>query len=98
MRKSKTIFFAFFITVFALVLNNCSSPSFFGGKVQREYFTGGKIRSEFVMSDDTGKNGLLKKYGYDGRITSAAEIRDGMKNGIETWYDKEYRCQVTMTT
>jgi antitoxin component YwqK of YwqJK toxin-antitoxin module len=59
--------------------------------IKREYFTGGKVRSEFIMSDKTGQHGTLKKYGYDGKITSIATIKNGVKNGDEIWYDKHGR-------
>ncbi|PHS32231.1 MAG: hypothetical protein COA92_06905 [Sulfurovum sp.] len=68
----------------------CSTPtlsSSFSGKVKKEYFTGGGLRSEFLMSDDSEQNGLLKQYGYDGKLTSTVELRNGLKNGIETLYD-----------
>ena len=85
----------FFLSLFILLaLNGCSSSGLsvpFGKKVKKEYFTGGQIRSEFIMDDDTGQNGTLKKYGYDGKLTSIAHIRNGVRDGIETWYDKKGR-------
>lgn len=60
-------------------------------KIKREYFTGGKIRQEFIMTDKSGRNGLIKKYGYDGRVTSMTQIHDGMKDGLEGLYDKNGR-------
>jgi len=60
-------------------------------KVKKEYFTGGKIRSKLVMSDDTGESGLLYKYGYDGEITSTIHIKHGIKHGLETLFDKKGR-------
>ena len=72
-----------------LLLIGCQSPTLGGKKVKREYFTGGAIRSEFIMDDDTGRNGLLKKYGLEGELVSTVTIRNGLKNGIETLYDKE---------
>jgi antitoxin component YwqK of YwqJK toxin-antitoxin module len=60
-------------------------------KVRNEYFTGGKLRSKFVMSDDTGESGLLYKYGYDGKVTSTVYIKHGLKNGLETLFDEEGR-------
>ncbi|CAA6814080.1 MAG: Unknown protein [uncultured Sulfurovum sp.] len=60
-------------------------------KTKKEYFTGGKIRQEFIMTDKSGRNGLIKKYGYDGRVTSMAQIHDGMKDGLEGLYDKNGR-------
>lgn len=66
-------------------------PNLFGSNVKKEYFTGGKIRSEFIMSDKTGRNGLLKKYGYNGKLTSTVTIRNGVKHGIETLFDAQGR-------
>ncbi|HQR73025.1 MAG TPA: hypothetical protein PLH07_08085 [Sulfurovum sp.] len=69
----------------------CSSPDVLGKSVKKEYFTGGKIRSEFIMDDDTEQNGLLIQYGYTGSKTSEVTIRNGVKNGLETGYDEEGR-------
>jgi len=63
----------------------------FGSNVKKEYFTGGKLRSEFIMSDKSGQNGLLKKYGYDGKLTSTVPIRKGVKHGTETLFDSHGR-------
>ena len=60
-------------------------------KVKKEYFTGGNIRSEFIMYDDTGRNGLLKKYGYSGHLTSTAQMRNAVIHGFETGYDNKGR-------
>ena len=80
-----------FLVLFSLVFfTACEGPSL-GGKVKKEYYTGGKIRSEFIMTDSTGQNGELKKYGYEGHLTSTVQINNGVKNGIETWYDKKGR-------
>ena len=68
-----------------------SIKSIFGSNVKKEYFTGGKLRSEFVMSDDSGQNGLLKKYGYNGKLTSTVQIQNGVKNGTETLFDSKGR-------
>ena len=64
-------------------LLGCSTPSLLRDKVKKEYFTGGQLRSEFIMSDDTEQNGLLKKYGYSGDLISTAEIRNGVNDGVE---------------
>jgi len=82
---------SFFLTIFILLFftTACSTPNLSGKKVKKEYFTGGSIRSEFIMNDESGRNGLLKKYGYEGYLTSTVPIRNGMKNGIEIWYDKQ---------
>jgi antitoxin component YwqK of YwqJK toxin-antitoxin module len=63
----------------------------FGTNVKKEYFTGGKIRSEFIMSDDSGQNGLLKKYGYNGKLNSTVNIVRGVKHGTETLFDQNGR-------
>ena len=68
-----------------------SMPNIFKNNVKKEYFTGGKIRSEFIMSDKTGHTGLLKKYGYNGKVTSIVQIRKGMKHGTETLFDAKGR-------
>lgn len=82
--------------LFIFVFTACSTPPLmppipFGKKVKKEYFTNGQVRSEFIMSDNTGQNGVLKKYGFDGKITSVAHIKNGVRNGVETWYDKKGR-------
>ncbi len=85
---------SFFLSLFVLLfLSACSTPSlpFVGSKVKKEYFTGGQLRSEFIMSDNTGQNGLLKKYGYNGKLNSTVQIERGMKNGMETLFDQKDR-------
>ena len=74
-----------------LSFTGCSTPGFSGKKVKKEYFTGGQIRTEFIMDDDTGQNGLLKKYGYNGNVTSTVTMRNGVKNGVETGFDERGR-------
>lgn len=69
----------------------CSQPSLSSDKVKKTYYTGGKLRTEFIMADSSSKNGVLKKYGYEGRLTSKAQIRNGVKHGPELWYDYEGR-------
>ncbi len=82
-----------FLSVFVLLfLSACtSSPSLLGKTVKKEYFTGGQIRSEFIMDDASGQNGIMKKYGYDGHLTSTVPIRNGVPHGIETGYDDKGR-------
>jgi len=60
-------------------------------KVKSEYYTGGKIRSKLVMSDDTGESGLLYRYGYEGKVTSTVHLKNGIKNGLETLFNKKGR-------
>ena len=76
-------------------LNSCSTPTVpFSQKkvkVKKEYFTGGKLRSEFVITDSNGQNGLLKKYGYNGKLNSTVPIVHGVKNGNELLFDGKGR-------
>ena len=86
--KALSLFFVLFSLLF---FTACEGPSLGGGKVKKEYFTGGKIQSEFIMTDSTEQNGQLKKYGYEGHLTSVVNIRDGVKDGMEIWYDTKGR-------
>jgi len=80
-----------FLVLFSLIFfTACEGPSL-GGNVKKEFYTGGKIRSEFIMTDSTGQNGKLKKYGYEGHLTSVVNIRNGVKDGMEVWYDIKAR-------
>jgi len=72
-------------------LDTSKMKSIFGSNVKKDYFTGGKLRSKFIMSDKTGQNGLLKKYGYNGKLTSTVNIKRGVKNGTETLFDQSGR-------
>jgi len=89
------IFSMFLVVLLSmLVTMGCTSPSIsmpFGKKVKKEYFTGGKIYSEFIMDDDSGQNGILKRYGYDGHLTSTVRIKNAVKDGEEIWFDKKGR-------
>jgi antitoxin component YwqK of YwqJK toxin-antitoxin module len=79
------------ITIISILgFSACSTPSL-NGNVKKEYFTNGQIMSEFIMSDSSGQNGLLKKYGYDGKITSTVTIKNGVKDGVELLYDNKGR-------
>ena len=81
---------SFFLAMLSLLFfTACEGPKLSGSsdKVKKEYFTGGKIHSEFFMSDSTGQNGILKKYGYEGHLTSAVNIKNGVKDGMEVWYN-----------
>lgn len=82
---------SFFLLLFSLIFfTACEGPSL-GGKVEKKYFTGGKIKSEFIMTDSSGQNGQLKKYGYAGHLTSVVQIQNGVKNGMEIMYDSKAR-------
>lgn len=74
-----------------LFLSACSEPGLSGKKVQKEYYTGGQIRSEFIMDDDTGQNGLRKEYGYGGHVISTVHIQNGVPHGLATGYDERGR-------
>ena len=74
-----------------LLFTGCDSPSPFGGKVEKEYFTGGQVSSTYTWDDKSGKNGVLRKYGYGGNMTSSVHIRNGVKDGIESMYDEHGR-------
>ncbi len=80
------------LSIFMLfIFTACSTPNLFGKKVKKEYFNNGQIHSEFIMDDNTGQNGTLKKYGYDGKLISIVHIKHGVKDGIETGYDSKER-------
>jgi len=84
--------FAIAISIFmSVIFIGCDSPSLIGKKVKKTYFTGGQVSSEFIMEDNSGQNGFLKKYGYDGKLTSTATIRNGVKTGVETGFDSQGR-------
>ena len=89
---------AVYILIAVLVAVGCSRPNSpllnslsLGEKVKREYFTNGKLRSEFIMFDNTGLNGVKKVYGLDGKLISISPIKNGVKHGVEKWFDKQGR-------
>ncbi len=71
-------------------LTGCDTPSF-GKKVEKEFYTGGKLRSTFTWSDSKGKSGIKRTFGYEGHMTSSVHIKNGVKNGIMSYFDKEGR-------
>jgi antitoxin component YwqK of YwqJK toxin-antitoxin module len=91
--KHTSLFFSSLLIFFFLGCSQ-SQPTPEGEEVldvKKEFFTGGKVSSEFLMIDKTGQNGTLKKYGYNGKVTSISRVRNGVKDGIETWYDGKGR-------
>ena len=73
-----------------LFLSACTTPDMgspFGKKVKKEYFTGGALKSELILDDASGQNGVLKQYGYNGKLTSTVQMHNGVKDGMETLYD-----------
>ena len=80
------------LAVFGFIFfTGCESPSLIGKKVEKKYFTGGGLRSEFIWSDKTGRNGTLKEYGYEGHQISTVNITNGVKNGVQTLFDEKGR-------
>ena len=76
------------LLVFVLfVFNGCSEPSLGGKAVKKEYYTGGQIRSEFIMDDKSGKNGTFKEYRYNGILASTVRVRNGVNDGMKLLYD-----------
>ena len=86
--KKLSLFLSIFVLLF---LNACQGPSLSDETVKKEYYTGGQIRSEFIMNDASGQNGLRKEYGYDGHVRSTVHIRNGVPHGIATGYDESGR-------
>jgi len=72
-------------------IDTSKMKNIFGSNVKKDYFTGGKLRSEFIMSDKSAQNGLLKKYGYNGKLNSTVNIENGVKHGTETLFDQSGR-------
>jgi len=89
LHQTKLTLFLALLTLFALT--GCDSPSLLGKKVEKEYYTGGQLRSEFIWSDSSGRNGTLKEYGYEGHQISSVNITNGVKNGVETLFDTKGR-------
>lgn len=82
----------FILSVFVMLfMTGCNNAPSFGKKVEKEYYTGGKLRSEFIWSDNTGRNGIKRTYGYEGELTSSVKITNGVRNGIMSVYDSEGR-------
>ena len=74
-----------------LSLTACDGPSLSGKTVEKTYFTGGGVQTEFIGDDKTGQNGLLKRYGTSGELTSSVRMVNGVKSGVETLYDDHGR-------
>jgi len=85
------VFTSILLLFSVLFFTGCEEPSFGGKNVHKEYFTNGKLRSEYIMTDKTKMNGTLKKYGTEGKLTSVVNIKNGVKSGIEVMYDTEGR-------
>ena len=87
----------FIYTAVLILIVGCQSPSLLQGNVKREYFPKGQLKSEFIMSDSSGKNGILKEYGLDGEVASITPIRNGLKNGVQKVYDEKGRLALETT-
>ena len=80
-----------FISLLLLLgLTGCDTPSF-GKKVEKKYYTGGQIMSEFEWTDSTGQNGIRRTFGFEGHQTSSVHITNGVPNGIMSIYDAKGR-------
>ncbi len=89
LNKNKKIILA--LTLLAtLLFTACDTPTL-GKKVEKEYYTGGQLREEFIWSDSVGQYGIKKTYGYDGELTSTVNIANGVPHGIMTIYDSKRR-------
>jgi len=86
--KKYSLLLALFTFIF---ISGCDSPSPFGKKVDKKYYTGGQLRSQFTWSDSTGKNGTLIEFGYEGHQISTVNITNGVKNGILSQFDNKGR-------
>jgi antitoxin component YwqK of YwqJK toxin-antitoxin module len=83
-------YFIGIVSIIILFFGGCATPSFVGGnQVKRTYFPKGQLKSEFIMNDASGRNGLLKEYGLDGELLAVTPIRNGLKHGIQKIYDKK---------
>jgi len=83
---------ALILALFTLLFfSGCESPSLLGNKVEKKYYTGGQLMSEFIWSDSSGKNGTQKLYGFEGQQISTVNITNGVKNGIESHFDTKGR-------
>lgn len=81
-----------FLSIFVLLtLNGCNEPGLSGKTVKKEYYTGGELRSEFIMDDKSGKNGIRKEYRYNGILASTVRIRNGVNDGMKLIYDNNNR-------
>jgi len=87
MKVFATVLFLFSVLFFS----GCEGPNLENKTVHKEYFTNGQLRSEFIMTDKTAKNGIMKKYGTDGKLTSVVPVQNGVKHGTEILYDPEGR-------
>jgi antitoxin component YwqK of YwqJK toxin-antitoxin module len=91
---TKRFLFLYFFVIFVFLGCSTNNPTIQGKEVidtKKEYFTGGQISSEFLMTDKSGLNGRLKRYGYKGNVTSIVDVANGVKNGMEVLYDEKQR-------
>ena len=81
-----------FLSIVGVLFSGCSSQKSVSPdnksyvSVKKTYFQGGALSSEFLMTDKSGQNGIMRKYGYDGKVTSNTDIKNGVKHGYETLY------------
>lgn len=83
-------YFSFLLALSSLFFfTACDGPSLSGKTVTKEYYTGGQIRTEYIMDDKAGRNGLIKRYGYEGNVISTETIRNGVKDGYMKLYNSK---------
>jgi len=85
----KIILFA----LLALIFSSCSFSQLTAHRdnITREYYTGGMLRSEFILTDKKMQKGILKTYDFDGKLQSSSQMMYGKKDGLETLYDQQGR-------
>lgn len=78
------------LLLFLLVLflfTACDGLNLSGKTITKEYYTGGQVRTEYIMDDKTNRNGFIKRYGYDGNVISTETIRNGVLHGKMRLYN-----------
>ena len=76
---------------FLLLLSGCKIPSPSDKNIKKDYFTGGGLRSELIMTNGNSQNGILKRYGFNEKLASVSTIKNGVRNGEEVGYDEQGR-------
>jgi len=80
----------FLLSLFTLFFfTACDGPSLSGKTITKEYYTGGQVRTEYIMDDKAGRNGIIKRYGYEGNVISVEPIRNGVKHGKVKLYNEK---------
>ena len=81
------------ISIMGLLLSGCANQKSISpdGKkyvgIDKTHFKSGKVSSEFLKTTKDGRTGTLRKYGFNGKVTSNTTIVNGSKNGYSIMYD-----------